>query len=116
MKLGIVGSRGIDRVIAKEIITQVVNRAYNSMDTIVSGGASGVDTWAGEYATEEGLELIIFLPNYREFGRYAPLKRNLQIINASDFILAIWDGKSRGTKHTIDQARKIGKVVMVVTV
>lgn len=35
-----------------------------------------------------------FLPEYKIHGRYAPLKRNLEIIDNADFVLAFWDGKA----------------------
>jgi len=43
-----------------------------------------------------------FLPEYHTYGRVAPLKRNLQIIDYSDVIIAFWNGKSSGTKYVID--------------
>lgn len=54
-----------------------------------------------------------FLPEYKIHGRYAPLKRNLEIIDNADFVLAFWDGKSRGTKFVIDNCRKINKPIRV---
>ena len=32
--------------------------------------------------------------------------RNLQIVDNCDYLLAFWDGKSRGTKFAIDYAEK----------
>lgn len=41
--------------------------------------------------------------------------RNILIVNESDLIVAIWNGKSKGTKFTIDYARKMNKEVRVFT-
>ena len=49
-------------------------------DTIVSGGAMGVDTYAREYAKMKGLKLIEFFPNYEKYGKCAPLERNKLIV------------------------------------
>ncbi|MCL2095205.1 DUF2493 domain-containing protein [Candidatus Saccharibacteria bacterium] len=77
---------------------------------IVSGGAKGVDTSAKEYANANGIKLTEFLPDYARFGRgAAPIKRNHQIVEYSDFVLAFWDGQSKGTKSVIDHCRKLGK-------
>ncbi len=60
--------------------------------SIVSGGAAGVDTSARAYALSHNLKLTEFLPEYQKYGRAAPLKRNLSIIEYSDLVLAFWDG------------------------
>ena len=38
------------------------------------------------------------------------------MVGLANLVVAEWDGKSRGTKHTIDYARKMGKEVKVVTI
>lgn len=49
-----------------------------------------------------------FLPDYEKYGRSAPLRRNISIIEYSDLVLAFWDGRSRGTKFLIDNCKKMG--------
>ncbi len=99
MKVAVVGSRGL-RVEHLE--------DYLPKDTteIVSGGARGVDASARDYALRHGLKLTEYLPEYRRYGRAAPLKRNITIIENSDLVLAFWDGRSRGTKYVIDNCKK----------
>ncbi len=75
-------------------------------DIIVSGGARGADTLAKEYAMKNNIPLVEYMPEYSKYGRKAPLLRNLQIVDNCDFLLAFWDGSSRGTKFTIDYAVK----------
>ena len=72
-----------------------------------------MDTSAREYALSHGIKLTEFLPEYTKYGRSAPLKRNITIIEYSDIVLAFWDGKSRGTKFVIDNCRKLGVEVRV---
>lgn len=48
-----------------------------------------------------------FLPEYGKYGRAAPLKRNLQIIEYADLVLAFWDGESRGTAYVIRKCREM---------
>lgn len=43
----------------------------------------------------------------------APLKRNEKIVETADLIIALWDGKSRGTKYVIDHAKKLEKRVEI---
>ncbi len=99
MKTAIVGSRNITNVDLPRFIPAGTTE-------IVSGGARGVDTIAKEYANRNGLKLTEFLPDYERFGRGAPLKRNITIIENADIVLAFWDGKSRGTKFVIDNCRR----------
>lgn len=85
-------------------------------DTIVSGGARGADTLAKEYAVRNDIPLIEFLPEYDRYGRRAPLMRNIQIVDNCDFLLAFWNGTSRGTGFTIDYAIKRGVPYKVVSI
>ena len=106
MKVAVIGSRGLSG-------TDLGRYLPENTTEIVSGGAKGVDTSAREYALAHGIKLTEFLPEYTRFGRSAPLKRNITIIEYSDIVLAFWDGKSRGTKFVIDNCRKLGVEVRV---
>lgn len=106
MKVAVIGSRGLS-------VTDLGRYLPENATEIVSGGAKGVDTSAREYAKKNGIKLTEFLPEYTKYGRSAPLKRNITIIEYSDIVLAFWDGKSRGTKFVIDNCRKLGVKVRV---
>lgn len=106
MKLAIVGSRGLSLDISPYIPEGVTE--------IVSGGAKGIDTCAKKYAQEHNIPLTEFLPDYKRYKLGAPLKRNLQIIQYADYILAFWDGKSKGTKYTIENCKKMGKECKII--
>lgn len=106
MKIGVIGSRNLEYDLETVLPANV--------KTIVSGGAKGIDTCAKNYANKNKLELIEFLPDYKQYGRKAPIIRNKTIIENSDMIIAIWDGQSKGTKYTIDLARKMNKEVQVI--
>ena len=109
MKIAIIGSRGVMVENLEQYLPAYVTE-------IVSGGAKGVDACAREYALAQGIKLTEFLPEYEKYKRGAPLKRNLQIIDYADEVLAFWDGKSRGTKFVIDQCRKRNKKVTVIEI
>lgn len=83
---------------------------------IVSGGATGVDKLAEEYADKKRISKLILQPQYELYGRAAPLKRNDLMVNVCNKVLIFWDGKSKGTKHTIDYAKKLGKHIDIVNV
>lgn len=81
---------------------------------IISGGARGIDTVAEEFADKKRISKLILRPNYTKYGRKAPLIRNKQIVDLADYILAIWDGKSRGTYFTINYAKEQNKPIQIV--
>ena len=106
MKISVIGSRGLK-------VNNLEKYLPRDVTEIVSGGARGIDTCAREYALANRLKLTEFLPEYDKYGRGAPLKRNLQIIDYADEVLAFWDGQSRGTKYVIEECRKKNKKVTV---
>lgn len=106
MRVAIIGSRGLQ-------VDDIGQYLPNGLTEIVSGGARGIDTCAKIYAEKNGIKLTEFLPQYERFGRAAPLKRNIEIIENSDIVLAFWDGVSRGTKFSIDRCKKLGKKILV---
>lgn len=106
MKVAIIGSRNLT-------VTDFENYLPVDVTEIVSGGARGIDTCARNYAIRNGIKITEFLPQYDKYGRGAPLKRNLQIIDYSDMVIAFWDGKSRGTRYVIENCKKRNNKVTV---
>lgn len=109
MKLLIAGSRSITDIDISEYIP-----ADTSL--IISGGANGVDTLAEQYADKKRISKLILRPRYDLYRRAAPLKRNDEMVEICDKVLIFWDGVSKGTKHTIEYANKIGKPIEIITV
>lgn len=109
MKTAIVGSRSCH--VTDEEIANVIP---SNTTEIISGGAVGIDQCAAQYADDHGIKFTVFLPDYQVYGRAAPLKRNTQIIQYSDYIIIFWNGTSRGSKFMIDQCIKLNKPHLVV--
>ena len=76
--------------------------------------AVGVDTCVAQYAKEKGIKLIVFLPQYKLYGRAAPIVRNKEIVDYADKIVAFWNGRSKGTLSVIKYAEKTGKPCKVI--
>lgn len=107
MKVAIVGSRDLN-------ITNLEEYMPENVTEIVSGGAKGIDSDAKEYALKKNIPFKEFLPDYQKFGKVAPLKRNLQIIDYADIIIAFWNGKSHGTKYVIENCKKLNVPVKII--
>ena len=103
-KIAIVGSRGLKVDVAVYVPPEYCEK-------IISGGAVGIDSCAREFAHKYNIPLTEHLPQYDIYGKQAPLVRNKLIVNDADIVVGFWDGNSRGTMHTIDYARKMGKRV-----
>ncbi len=107
MKVAIIGSRGLQ-------VDNIGSYLPESVSEIVSGGAKGIDSCAREYALKNNIKLTEFLPEYERYGKSAPLKRNIRIVDYADEIIAFWDGSSHGTDHVIRVCEKTGKRVEIV--
>jgi hypothetical protein len=81
---------------------------------IVSGAARGADELGEQYASEKAYDIKQFPADWDKYGKSAGYKRNKQMAEYADALIAFWDGKSRGTKHMIDLAKEKNLLVRVV--
>jgi len=113
MKIAIVGSREFTpSILIEETMNRIFSKHHN--DILISGGAKGVDSIAEQIVdkwnkmgyyyskTPYQFQKIIFKPDWDKYGKSAGFIRNKLIINEADRVIAFWDGKSKGTKHSID--------------
>ncbi len=86
--------------------------------TVIHGDARGVDRYAATVAESLGFEVEAYPADWTHHGRRAGIERNLLMLDGADpdYVIAFWDGKSRGTAHTIREAKKRGIPVEVVGV
>ena len=116
MKTIVAGSRSIqDYEVVKKAILLSGFVVSASVDEIVSGGAAGVDRLGEKFAREYKIGIRRFLPDW-SLGRQAGHIRNRQMGDYADALIAVWDGRSHGTKGMIDYARKKGLRVYIHTI
>ncbi len=84
--------------------------------TVIHGDARGADRIAARVAESLGMEVEAYPADWKRLGRRAGIERNLLMLDGADpdRVIAFWDGKSRGTAHTIREAEKRGLPVEVV--
>ena len=111
MKVIIAGSRSFSTK-HPDIVIGYIAFAYDITE-VVSGGAKGADLFGEYYAKIFDIPARKFLPNWDAYGKRAGILRNEQMGNYADALIALWDGKSRGTKHMIDYMGKLGKPVSI---
>ena len=125
MKIIIAGSRSINDY---NTIKKAIKDSSFDITEIVSGNANGVDKLGEKYAKENNISVKIFKPDWKnitikgaivkenKYGKYnakAGIDRNEQMGDYADGLIAIWDGKSNGTKHMINYMKKKGKEVYI---
>ena len=97
MNVIIAGSRYINDPQVLEDALRLINHAL--ITRVISGHASGVDALGERWAKSKGLYVSIYPAS-------AGPKRNQEMIERADMLLAVWDGESRGTKDIIRKAKR----------
>lgn len=112
MRIIVAGSRSIDSYAL--VKNSIMESGWVDRETeIVSGEARGVDTHAITFAYLANLPCHRFPANWNKYGKGAGMIRNREMVEFSDALIAIWDGRSKGTKAMIDIATKRGLRVFV---
>lgn len=113
MKIGVVGSRGFPHI---ELVgIRLFQCGFSFPDeTIVTGGAKGVDEEAERFGQRYNLDVIVFEPDWDKHGKSAGPIRNQKIVDEVEQIFAFWDGESNGTKDVIKKAMDAGVPVDVI--
>jgi len=122
MKLAIVGSRGFSDY--RRLLTMVEEYLCDyehfkdcyvpRFNEVISGGAAGADTMGEQIATHFGVKLTVFKPDWDKHGKAAGFIRNEDIISNSDFVLACWDGQSKGTANSLSIAKRLKKPTLII--
>jgi predicted Rossmann fold nucleotide-binding protein DprA/Smf involved in DNA uptake len=110
MKLAIIGSRGFSD---QRLMAAKLDPLLGRVSEVVSGGARGADSLGERWGKKNELPVKLFLPDHKQY-RHPYHHRNRLIAEYCDNLVAFWDGRSTGTKYTIDYAKRIGKPVWVV--
>ena len=125
MKVIIAGSRSIEDI---DYIEEAIVKSGFNITEVVSGTARGVDMLGEFWAENNDISIKKFPAKWNDinvsgavikrsnFGRYnvlAGYQRNEQMAEYADALIAVWDGKSKGTKHMIGHMKKINKSVFI---
>ena len=106
MKVIIAGSRTVTRF---DDVLDAVFKSGFVIDEVVSGGAAGADKFGEDWAAVNSTPIKRFYPDWSQYGRSAGPRRNRQMAEYADALIAVWDGKSRGTQNMIEEMKALGK-------
>jgi hypothetical protein len=83
-------------------VEEAVNSVRWNLTEVVSGGARGVDQLGEKYAENEILDLTVMPADWNGPAKKAAgFVRNGEMADYADALIAVWDGKSNGTKNMI---------------
>lgn len=109
-KVIIAGSRNITNI---DYVNLACSKAPFLITEVVSGGARGVDSLGEEWAKNHNISIKRFPADWKTLGRKAGPLRNIQMGDYADALVAIWDGKSKGTLHMISYMNSVNKPVYI---
>jgi hypothetical protein len=123
-RLLVTGSRGItDRVWIFSQLDAFVETHHNGRfpRLLIHGNAKGVDQISGDWGASHDIPIRVvdarpylqqWPPNRYRFQGYK--FRDYDMVDHADEVIGLWDGKSSGTKLTMDYARSKGKLAACV--
>lgn len=92
----------------RPLVQQTLSRllaAANQRFRVLHGGATGADRVSGIAADALGLDVEVMRADWNKYGKRAGFIRNTMMLERRpDYVIAFWDGCSRGTLDTIDKA------------
>lgn len=111
MKTVIAGSRLAS--ITADTVAQAVRECGWDPSLVISGTAMGADRAGELWAEANGIPILRCPANWDLHGRSAGIIRNTEMAGKADALIALWDGKSKGTYHMINVAQSKGLRVYV---
>lgn len=122
MKVIIAGSRHInDYQLVSTVISNTISKYNISVTEVVSGCANGPDILGEQWALENNIPVTPFPAEWdditapdakikinkwgKQYNALAGFQRNERMAEYADVLIAIWDGKSHGTKDMIERAK-----------
>lgn len=103
MRILVCGSRGFFSPNHKYELEQELKEHF-PIEALIHGGCpKSADELASEFAHERNITEIVYRADWAAHGRSAGFRRNQEMVQLedADLVVAIWDGKSKGTEHTI---------------
>jgi hypothetical protein len=114
-KIAVIGSRSVQD---KKIVFDYLDSKYDKIEMIISGGASGPDSYSAEWAAQKGFTCLIFNARWHDkngvYDKGAGYRRNHDIIKNCQICVSFYDGVSRGTKHSMELCQQYNKKLIVI--
>jgi hypothetical protein len=110
MKTIIAGSRNIEDY---RIVKEAIEESQVNITEVVSGCARGVDNLGEQWAKQNRIPIKKFPADWKKHNKAAGPIRNTEMAKYGEVLIAIWDGKSKGTHDMINKAIHEGLQVFI---
>lgn len=104
MKTIIAGTR--DANVSMTRFKEILALSDFKITEVVSGNSGNIDKLGEEWGLANHIPVSQFNAAWQTYGANAGPRRNRQMAEYADALIAIWDGKSRGTFNMIKEATK----------
>lgn len=83
---------------------------------VLTSRTTGASAAVRRVVQERGLEMEVWTARLDQFptDEAAYFARDEEMIRSADLVIAFWDGRSSGTAHELDYAKRIGKATELV--
>lgn len=90
--------------------------ASEHLTAVIEGACNGPDSWAREFANLHKIPCFTYRAQWTRYGKAAGPIRNQRMIDEGkpDLVVALWDGRSRGTRDMIERSVKAGVPVRII--
>lgn len=110
MRTIIAGSRSVHHFADLE---SAISKIDWKIESVICGEAKGADLLGKQWAKIRKIPIDSHPADWDTYGKSAGYIRNAEMAKNADALIALWDGKSPGTKSMIDLAIKQGLRVHV---
>ncbi|MBC8266293.1 MAG: DUF2493 domain-containing protein [Flavobacteriales bacterium] len=114
-KVIIAGSRDFNNFSKLKSVCDFLLKDFKKV-VIISGGAKGADQLGERYAELRGFKVKLYKADWKKYGKSAGIKRNAEMAEYADMLIAFWDGKSKGTANMISLAKKANIQVNIISI
>jgi YspA, cpYpsA-related SLOG family len=111
MRLIIAGSRTFTDY---QLLCHTLAPERHRIIEVLHSGARGADQLGFRWALKHHVRSRCFAAAWERFGKSAGIRRNQQMAQAGDVLIAFWDGRSPGTRHMISCMQQLCKPVVVI--
>jgi len=105
MKVIVAGSRNVKKY--SKVLEGILSSPHKITELVSGACPTGVDKLAEEWAEAEGIKIKRFPARWDKHGRSAGPRRNKKMAGYAQALIAVWDGRSPGTKNMIREALRM---------
>lgn len=104
-RVGVVGCRDLPAE-QVEYLRKLLGELSPTTIIVTGDCPTGADRVAREVAAERGMVLLEYQADWKTHGKAAGPMRNREMVTSMDRMIALWDGRSPGTRSAIQEARR----------